>query len=153
MTGLLWQIVSDTDILATLYAPHQGLQQKRERFACSSRVAKYWNSTNLLRGNAKLKQISEIFTFIAGLFAVIAVCLAMYGLRTIYDNSYSQQVVGGDAYNYIIYATRGTAFICAGIVSAVLSVTAALASLNLGYYASKAPTKHQMHPNKILPKL
>ncbi|MDB5661624.1 MAG: hypothetical protein JWS10_4239 [Cypionkella sp.] len=84
-----------------------------------------------------MQQSSEIFTLIAVLFALIGAGLAIYGLNIMYDNSYSQKVVGGDAYNYIIYATRGTGFICAGIVSAVLSVTAAIASLKLGYLASK----------------
>jgi hypothetical protein len=36
------------------------------------------------------------------------------------------KVVGGDAYNFIIYATRGTALVCIGIVCAVLSVTFAI---------------------------
>jgi hypothetical protein len=66
------------------------------------------------------------FYFFTGLFVLLALIFAGIGLYKLYDNSYDARVVGGDAYNYIIYATRGTAFICVGIVCAVLSVTFAL---------------------------
>jgi len=48
------------------------------------------------------------------------------GWYTLYDDSYNARIVGGDAYNFIIYATRGTALVCVGIVCAVLSVTFAV---------------------------
>lgn len=65
----------------------------------------------------------KVFFMILGFtLAVTSVALAWFGLQFMYDNSYSNQVVGGDAYNYIIYATRGTAFVCAGIVSSVLAL-------------------------------
>jgi hypothetical protein len=63
---------------------------------------------------------------ISGLFIVAAIIFAGKGWYTVYDNSYSAQIVGGDAYNFIIYATRGTALVCVGIVCAILSVTFAV---------------------------
>jgi hypothetical protein len=63
---------------------------------------------------------------ISGIFILAALIFGGVGLYTMYDNSYSSRIVGGDAYNFIIYATRGTAFICAGIICAVLSVAFAL---------------------------
>ena len=69
---------------------------------------------------------SPVFLFISGLFIVAAIIFASKGWYTLYDNSYSAQVVGGDAYNFIIYATRGTALVCVGIVCAILSVTFAV---------------------------
>ena len=57
---------------------------------------------------------------------IAAIIFAGVGLYKLYDDSYTSKVVGGDAYNFIIYATRGTAYVCAGIVCAVLSVTLAV---------------------------
>lgn len=67
--------------------------------------------------------------FISALFIVAAIVFAGKGWYAVYDNSYDARIVGGDAYNYIIYATRGTALVCVGIVCAVLSVTFALFAL------------------------
>jgi hypothetical protein len=69
---------------------------------------------------------APIFYLLSGVLIVGAVIFTGVGLYTLYDNSSGSRIVGGDAYNYIIYAMRGTAFICAGIVCAVLSVTFAL---------------------------
>jgi hypothetical protein len=69
---------------------------------------------------------SPIFLFISALFIVGAIILAATGWYTVYDDSYRARVVGGDAYNFIIYATRGTALVCVGIVCAILSVTFAI---------------------------
>ena len=63
---------------------------------------------------------------LAAVFAAIALGFTYYGLAFMYDDSYANQVVGGDAYNFIIYATRGTAYVAAGIVFAVLSATASI---------------------------
>lgn len=63
---------------------------------------------------------------ISGLFIVAGIIFAGKGWYTVYDNSYGAQIVGGDAYNFIIYATRGTALVCVGIVCAILSVTFAI---------------------------
>jgi hypothetical protein len=67
-----------------------------------------------------------IFSVLSGLFIIAAIVFAGKGWYTLYDNSYDARIVGGDAYNSIIYATRGTAVICIGIVCAVLSGTFAL---------------------------
>lgn len=66
---------------------------------------------------------TSLYVAISGVFIVAAIVFTGKGWYTVYDNSYSAQIVGGDAYNFIIYATRGTALICIGIVCAVLSVT------------------------------
>ena len=63
------------------------------------------------------------------IFVAVAVITAIYGLQMMYDNSYSAKIVGGDAYNYIIHATRGTAWVCAGILSSVLALCCFVASL------------------------
>lgn len=64
--------------------------------------------------------------WISGVLALLALGFTYYGLSLMYDNSYSQRIVGGDAYNFIIYAARGTAYVCAGVVFATLSVATAL---------------------------
>ena len=68
----------------------------------------------------------SFFTFISVLLIVAAVVFAGVGWYTVYNDTYNARVVGGDAYNFIIYATRGTALVCVGIVCAVLSVTFAI---------------------------
>ncbi len=57
------------------------------------------------------------------LFSAVAIGLGFYGLQIMYDNSYSAKIVGGDAYNYIIYATRSTAWLVSGVISAVLGLS------------------------------
>jgi hypothetical protein len=52
--------------------------------------------------------------------------LAIKGYQTAYDDSYTAKIVGGDAYNYIINAARGTAQVCIGIVCSGIAVTLAL---------------------------
>jgi hypothetical protein len=76
--------------------------------------------TETSHGNAPM------FYVLSALAIVAAVIFAGMGLYKLYDDSYTARVVGGDAYNFIIYGTRGTAYVCAGIVCAVLSVTFAL---------------------------
>jgi hypothetical protein len=68
----------------------------------------------------------DVHVLISGLLIVAASIFAGIGWYTLYDDSYKAKVVGGDAYNFIIYATRGTAMVCIGIVCAVLSVTFAV---------------------------
>ncbi|MFB2531077.1 hypothetical protein ACEYYB_14105 [Paracoccus sp. p4-l81] len=63
-----------------------------------------------------------ILVFASVACAGAAIWLAAYGIGVMYDDSYDNRIVGGDAYNYIIYAARGTAYVCAGGVAAVLSV-------------------------------
>ena len=66
---------------------------------------------------------SVLYVVISIALIVAALIFAGKGWYTVYDNSYDARIVGGDAYNFIIYATRGTALVCVGIVCAVLSVT------------------------------
>jgi hypothetical protein len=61
-------------------------------------------------------------------FAVLLVLAAagftLGGLNTMYSyDTETGQIVGGDAYNYIIIATRGVGLIAAGIACAVLACT------------------------------
>ena len=46
-----------------------------------------------------------------------------------YEYGPADKVVGGDAYNFIIMASRGTGLICAGIVSALVGVAVAIFDL------------------------
>lgn len=62
----------------------------------------------------------------AACFALGGIGLGWYGLDILYTDSYSEKIVGGDAYNYIIYATRGTAWVCSGIISAVVGLICAV---------------------------
>jgi hypothetical protein len=66
---------------------------------------------------------SPVYLLISGLFIAAALVFAGVGWYTVYNDTYNARIVGGDAYNFIIYATRGTALVCVGIVCAVLSVT------------------------------
>ena len=67
-----------------------------------------------------------IYPVVSGLLIIASLIFAGKGWYTLYDNSSDARIVGGDAYNFIIYATRGTAWVCIGIVCAVLSVTFAV---------------------------
>jgi hypothetical protein len=67
-----------------------------------------------------------VYSVVSGLLIVASLVFAGKGWYTLYDDSYNARIVGGDAYNFIIYATRGTALVCVGIVCAVLSVTFAV---------------------------
>lgn len=60
------------------------------------------------------------------LLGVTAVFFLTFGLGTTYLGNTGNEVVGGDAYNYIIFATRGTSLVGAGIVCSVLSATFAI---------------------------
>ena len=69
----------------------------------------------------KLHEGLIISALVLGLAGAI---LAIYGLMVVYDDS--TKIVGGDAYNYIIYAMRGTAWVAAGAVAVLLGVTASI---------------------------
>jgi len=71
---------------------------------------------------------SDILVFLAVCFAMTAIGLGWFGLDSLYNDSYERKVVGGDAYNFIIYATRGTAWVCSGIISALLGLICAVLS-------------------------
>lgn len=62
------------------------------------------------------------------IFIVAAIIFTIYGIRTVYNDNYDAKLVGGDAFNFIIYATRGTVWVCVGIVNAVIGLTFAMFS-------------------------
>jgi hypothetical protein len=68
----------------------------------------------------------EIYEGLSLLSMTIAVGFTVFGVYTLYNDSYSARIVGGDAYNFIIYATRGTAWICVGIVCSIIGLTFAV---------------------------
>ena len=49
---------------------------------------------------------------------IISVAFVLWGAITMF---FPSEIVGGDAYNYIIGAARGTGLICIGLVAAVLA--------------------------------
>ena len=67
------------------------------------------------------------------LFLVLAIVFGLAGWNAAYKDA---QVVGGDAYNYIIGAGRGTAIVGIGIICALISVVFAVFDLTnrLVYY-------------------
>jgi hypothetical protein len=71
-----------------------------------------------------------LFLFFTFVFMVTSIIFIYFGLTRSYSTDYSSRIVGGDAYNYIIYATRGTALVCAGVACAVLSATFTLLAIN-----------------------
>jgi len=72
----------------------------------------------------------DLLWALAFLFALLAVGLAAAGLVTAFTyNELTDSLVGGDAYNFQIRATRGVAMIGAGVISAVLSLIPAAAAL------------------------
>src|SRR4030095_6688482 len=68
----------------------------------------------------------QLYVVLSVICILAALVFAGTGWYTVYDNSSDARIVGGDAYNFIIYATRGTAIVCIGLVCAVLSVTFAV---------------------------
>ena len=78
-----------------------------------------------------LEKPGAILQFFSWTFVALSIALVFYGLHKMYDYDGIKddtKIVGGDAYNYIIIATRSTAWVCAGVCSAVLSATLAVLS-------------------------
>lgn len=76
-------------------------------------------------GAAAVFLVLGVFLVAAGFFVMFA-----YNEQPEYSlNPGMGQIVGGDAYNYIIIATRGVGFICAGGVSSLLGVSLLLVSV------------------------
>jgi hypothetical protein len=67
------------------------------------------------------------------LLASVGLVIAGFVVAFTYDSEFSTRqrgrIVGGDAYNHIIISIRGTAFIGAGIVSALLGVGSLLSGV------------------------
>lgn len=68
------------------------------------------------------RTLSLLFLIGAGLFT-------LYGLVVMFKYGPDDKVVGGDAYNFIIMAGRGTGLICAGVVSALVGAAIAIFDL------------------------
>lgn len=64
------------------------------------------------------------------IFMVLAMITILGGWWRMYSyDVYSDKIVGGDAYNYAILATRGTGIITAGVGFAVIAVVFALLAI------------------------
>lgn len=65
---------------------------------------------------------SAVF-FFAVIFYLIGIALAGYGLFVAFqDLNWENKIVGGDAYNYIIFSGRGAVIVGAGIVSSIVGL-------------------------------
>lgn len=58
---------------------------------------------------------------LTGSMIIATLIFVVFGLHTIYTYTDTSKIVGGDAYNYIIIGVRGLAWICTGIVTAILA--------------------------------
>jgi hypothetical protein len=74
---------------------------------------------------------------IAGILIVGAAIAIAYGIYRMYAYGYDDKVVGGDAYNYTIHATRGVGWICVGVGCAVAACFLALISIRKTIKISK----------------
>lgn len=79
--------------------------------------------------NAKSNKGFSILFLILSIFTGLGGCIASRN---------EARIVGGDAYNYIIGAERGTAIVCVGILFAVISLILAIYDLtNVIIYQNK----------------
>lgn len=71
------------------------------------------------------KDKRTFLTILTFVFAIAALGFAIYGVDMMltYDSSYgsSDKIVGGDAYNYMIRATRGVGFILCGVIMSIFA--------------------------------
>lgn len=65
------------------------------------------------------------FVLMVGLLVCVSIGLMGYGLYQLYDFN-QEKIVGGDAFNFIIYSSRATAWICAGIVTMLIATVMAI---------------------------
>ena len=63
------------------------------------------------------------YVVFAWIFLVAGLILGSFGVYRMSAYDYSDRIVGGDAYNYTILATRGVGYICAGILCVGFSAT------------------------------
>lgn len=82
---------------------------------------------NDLSASPALTNLEIVFLFLAGLLAIGSLLNVGYGIHITYTYNDASKVVGGDAYNFIIIGLRGLAWICTGIVSAILAILCFLA--------------------------
>jgi len=63
---------------------------------------------------------SVIFYLIAAVFLIVGLVLAYQ------DSNYETEIVGGDAYNYIIFTTRGIVWVGCAICSSIVGLACQL---------------------------
>jgi hypothetical protein len=59
----------------------------------------------------------EGYAAFAWMFLLAGIGLGIFGVYRMHAYDAGDKIVGGDAYNYTILATRGVGFVCAGILS------------------------------------
>ena len=74
------------------------------------------NDTSVQADRAKSVSAKTIFAVI---FYVLAAILAIVGVATAYSDA---DVVGGDAFNFIISAGRGAAWVGVAVVTAIIAL-------------------------------
>lgn len=77
--------------------------------------------------------------YMASLCIGLGAILAAIGLGYSFNYSDADRLVGGDAYNMIIIAQRGTAIVCCGIASACIGIVWALFSIRYAILSKIAP--------------
>ena len=69
--------------------------------------------------------------FMARVFIALGAALAVWGFYVMFTyNADHGKVVGGDAFNFMIIATRGVGFIAAGIIAALAGVASLLTGVH-----------------------
>ena len=63
----------------------------------------------------------EGYAALAWVFLFGGIVLGVFGLYRMHAYDVGDKIVGGDAYNYTILATRGVGFVCAGILSVTVA--------------------------------
>ena len=85
--------------------------------------------TNLTKIVSKKRHNSDNRLIIAIILYFLAVIIAIYGLYTAYQTPTSiSKIVGGDAYNYIIFASRGIVLVGFGILISIIGLAIQLSS-------------------------
>lgn len=77
--------------------------------------------------------------YMAALCIGLGAILAAVGLGYAMIYSNADRLVGGDAYNMIILAQRGTAIVCCGVASACIGIVWALFSIRYAILSKIAP--------------
>jgi ABC-type Fe3+-siderophore transport system permease subunit len=75
------------------------------------------------------KEAKDTWLALAALFFALASIFTVFGLYRMYNE---EHIVGGDADNYIVSASRGTGLICAGIVFALIGTACTMLITALG---------------------
>lgn len=74
--------------------------------------------------NSKYSRGSSTALFFSVLFYFLSIILAIVGLVLAYqDSNTNTAIVGGDAYNYIIFVGRGIAFIVTAVIFSIFGLS------------------------------